>query len=302
MQQAGEQDTEAAERLGLIDKPRARKTRVEAPVHPPLFIPRNTTVDRPSGYSTPTVPRNATGLSIRVDLSKGKNKSSDNTSAETEVSRTTRNGHLNPATNPNCLSSVNPPQIVTMATTTLTGGFKMPVMNDDERKMFNNDKLPKKGKTAPIFNIHNPSDIGEWLDTVTNIFDTCGITEDKVKIAKCMESSTRESRDVFCKWDSVIQFNFVKFCEKLADTFPESLGDKKGSRRILTGIVDSYSGIRPGERQKVRVYTEIFLAECKKLMGAPAIISNSDAVALYVSAFLPEMLAYVQSRLQTQAC
>lgn len=173
----------------------------------------------------------------------------------------------------------------------------MPTMTDDEKKMFNNDKLPKKGKTAPIFNIHNPSDIGEWLDTVTNVFDTCGITQDKVKIAKCMEWSTRESRDVFCKWDSIINFDFTQFCEKLAETFPESLGDKKGSRRVLNGIVDSYAGIRPGEREKVRVYTEIFLAECKKLMEAPAIISNSDAVALYVSAFTPELLNYVQSRL-----
>lgn len=175
----------------------------------------------------------------------------------------------------------------------------MPAMTDEQKKMFNHDKLPKKGKTAPIFNIHNPSDIGEWLDTVTNVFDTCGITEDKVRIAKCMEWSTRESRDVFSKWESVINFDFVKFCEKLAETFPESLGDRKGSRRVLSGIVDSYSGIRLGEREKVRVYTEIFLAECKKLMEPPAIISNSDAVALYVSAFAPEMLAYVQNRLQT---
>ena len=34
-------------------------------------------------------------------------------------------------------------------------------------------------------------------------------------------------------------------------------------------------------------------------MEAPAIILNSDAVALYVSAFTQEMLSYVQSRLQT---
>lgn len=281
----------------MTSKPRVRKDRVQA--SQPLFIPRNPTVERPSGTSTPTIPRTATGLSFRIDLSKGKKKSSDNTPADTEVSSTTNISPLNPAIVPNRLLPSTQSTAAAMSTSTLTGGFKMPVMDDIQKKMFNNDKLPKKGKTAPIFNIHNPSDIGEWLDTVTNVFDTCGVTDDKVKVAKCMEWSTRESRDVFCKWESVIQYDFVKFCKKLADTFPESLGDKKGSRRVLNGIVDSYSGIRPGEREKVRVYTEIFLAECKKLMEAPAIISNSDAVALYVSAFTPEMLTYVQGRLQT---
>ena len=84
-----------------------------------------------------------------------------------------------------------------------------------------------------------------------SIFDTCGVTEDKVRITKCMEWSMWESWDVFCKWDLVINFDFMKFCEKLAETFPESLGDKKGSRQVLNGIIDSYSGIRLGEREKV---------------------------------------------------
>jgi len=198
--------------------------------------------------------------------------------------------------------TANPTAPAQPQTNPVTGGYQTPAMTSDELKELNNENFPKRSKTAMIFNIAHPQNISEWLEFVKNTFDTTGTTSDKVKLAKCFEWMTLETRNVFQHWDCVTKPNFDKFCKKLAETFPELLGNTHGSKNTLHRYITQFAPIHPGEREKLKVYTEVFRAEAAKLMKAtvdsPAILSNSDAVTLYISAFSQELINIVHMRLQ----
>ncbi|KAE9396611.1 hypothetical protein BT96DRAFT_824449 [Gymnopus androsaceus JB14] len=130
----------------------------------------------------------------------------------------------------------------------------------------NNKNFPKWSKTAMIFNIAQPQNISEWLELVKNMFDATEMTSDSVKLAECFEWMMLEARHVFQLWDCVKVPIVDKFCKMLAETFPESLGNINGSKNTIHRYITQFAPIKPGEREKLKVYTEVFRAEVAKLM------------------------------------
>lgn len=103
---------------------------------------------------------------------------------------------------------------------------------------------------------------------------------------------------VFKEWDCVKAPNFEEFCKKLTETFPESMGEEKGSRAALNWVIQQFAVIYPGQQEVIKVYSLYFMSQCQLLLEPPAIIPNADVVALYFLVFDDQMIAYIHQRLQ----
>lgn len=170
-------------------------------------------------------------------------------------------------------------------------------LTQDEMDQFNSKDLPKKHKLAPVFNMDKPEGIAEWIEEVQNIL-AVGTTSDAVKVAKALEWMTKKTRDNFKDLESVKNPNFEKFIEALKGVYTESISSEKGSRQRLYEIIQQFMGLRLGETERLRVYNQMFKTEVNLLMQPPPIISNRDAISLYVSPMTSSLQESIQNRLQ----
>lgn len=77
---------------------------------------------------------------------------------------------------------------ITSKVVKMTHGYQPPVMSEEELKEYNNDKLPKRLKTAPIFDIARLANLPEWLESIKNIFKLHNLQLDIVKVAKAIDT------------------------------------------------------------------------------------------------------------------
>ena len=68
-----------------------------------------------------------------------------------------------------------------------------------------------------------------------------------MKVAKAMEWMTHKTKLAFKNLTCVTTPDFEKFCKKLAETFPEIMGDEKGLRHALNQIIKQFAVITSGE-------------------------------------------------------
>ncbi|KAJ3871025.1 hypothetical protein F5051DRAFT_446746 [Lentinula edodes] len=134
-----------------------------------------------------------------------------------------------------------------------TNNYGMPALSAEAKAEIDkaSAKLPRKYKTAPLFDITDPSQMIPWFEATESIFEHGGITSDEAKDLKNM--------------------------------FLQSVGDERGSRLLLEQLVHQLNPIDAGEQEKMRIFKLLFDAEMKKLMDKPKMIMNSDAVRLFLA-------------------
>ena len=152
-----------------------------------------------------------------------------------------------------------------------------------------NSKLPKVHKKAPVFEGSDPDGLIPWLEECEQIFAETDTTEHGARIVtalKWMDFKTREE----WRTNAVIRqpgTTWEEFKNELKKGYPDSAGYEKGSKRRLFSIVEHYRPIPRTEYQKFQRFMREFLAELAKLQpgnGAPQIVSNSEAVQLFLAA------------------
>ncbi|KAF5373707.1 hypothetical protein D9758_001006 [Tetrapyrgos nigripes] len=118
------------------------------------------------------------------------------------------------------------------------------------------DKLPKR-KDGPYFTVDRAPDLMKFLDELEELFQNRKVTEADAKIliaVKYMEYETKKLH-----YDLAVELN-------------------------------KYRLIPLGQHEKVLKFTREFKLEANKLMGDEPILSNAEAVALYMMAFADEFI------------
>ncbi|THV06425.1 hypothetical protein K435DRAFT_645546, partial [Dendrothele bispora CBS 962.96] len=151
-------------------------------------------------------------------------------------------------------------------------------------KATQNDKLPQAKKRAPTFDKEEPENLERYIAELEDIFEANNVEPEESKIymaLKYMEYRTRlyhvpDAKEAAGSWEA--------FKKLLRKAYPESVGDERGSLIRLIEIVSKHSPIVLGQRGKVVKYIREFTIECNKLTAQPVMISNQQAVALFLRA------------------
>ncbi|KAJ3871057.1 hypothetical protein F5051DRAFT_446703 [Lentinula edodes] len=149
-----------------------------------------------------------------------------------------------------------------------TNNYGMPVLSAEAKAEIDkaSAKLPRKYKTAPLIDITDPSQMIPWFEATESIFEHGGITSDEARVRLALEWTSYKTRQALRVFDSVKKPNWDQFKKDLKNMFPQS-----------------------GEQEKMRIFRLLFNAEMKKLMDKPKMITNSDAVRLFLAPMTPKV-------------
>ncbi|KAJ4487525.1 hypothetical protein J3R30DRAFT_3279675 [Lentinula aciculospora] len=179
-----------------------------------------------------------------------------------------------------------------------TAFFGLPAFDAAEKDEWNSSKLPKKHKTAQLFDMEEPWELTPWIDKSIAQLDAADVKSDKVRIVKLLDWMQPKTREVFHKLEEVTTAtNFDNFDKKLKEIFPESVTDKLGSKAGLLRVIRKYKPIRIGERERLHLYNIQFKVEAAKLQTDPVILSNIEVVTMYLLALDPDLVTQVKLRL-----
>ncbi|KAF8829025.1 hypothetical protein HHX47_DHR3000776 [Lentinula edodes] len=172
-----------------------------------------------------------------------------------------------------------------------TNNYGMPALSAEAKAEIDkaSAKLPRKYKTSPLFDITDPSQMIPWFEATESIFEHGGITSDEAKVRLALEWTSYKMRQALRVFDLVKKPNWDQFKKDLKNMFPQSVGDERGSRLLLEQLVHQFNLIDAGEQEKMRIFRLLFDAEMKKLMDEPKMITNSDAVRLFLAPMTPKV-------------
>jgi len=162
------------------------------------------------------------------------------------------------------------------------------------------DVLKKK---IPMFDAQTMADdIVEWLEDVENFCAIKGIKKGETKISLAMAQMTYKTRKYLGgKLVSAKGYSWDEFKKELLREFPESRDAESGSRERLNQICKNWALIPMGEPQKLKGFHREFDFELAKLQKPHMIISNQEAVLLYLGVLEPRFAEEIVNYLRTRA-
>lgn len=162
------------------------------------------------------------------------------------------------------------------------GLYGMPELSVDEKLELSSVRLPKDHKVEK-FDMTYVSDLLGWLETTESAFETAGIKQEAVMVRKALDWMTPVTRDMLKGLSSIKKPNWEGFKKALKTIFADAALEETGSRARLEKIVDKFDPIVVHDRQKMQIFKQLFSAEAEKLMSGVPLISNADAIRLYLA-------------------
>ncbi len=159
----------------------------------------------------------------------------------------------------------------------------LPIQEEDE-----SDTMPSKmpnpfGKEAPKFNWDKPEELNRFIRRVKELFTTHEVNDDKEKIKHlCSYADSRTEREWF-GMNSYAAGTFEDFVKEIIESYPEASNETRGSMKELKRIRDNYTGISPGDLSKLQAFKRSYIAEAKKLLQEPPLLSNHESVEYFMT-------------------
>ena len=158
------------------------------------------------------------------------------------------------------------------------------------------DKLLKIYKTPPYFNYVELHTLVPWIEAIEQIFQYTGITESNAKIHLALQWIIFKSHEILQHLSAVQREDYTGFLSELKGLFPHVQDNGQGSVKKLMTLIEGVELIRLKDKGKFKLFNMLFGMESVKLMAAPPILTNRDAIQLYVMTFNEEARKEIKKR------
>ncbi|KAF9061131.1 hypothetical protein BDP27DRAFT_1429292 [Rhodocollybia butyracea] len=168
-----------------------------------------------------------------------------------------------------------------MPNTTIANLMSLPfTIEAAAQTQIKSDKLPTKSKRAPEFSKDDPNNLVPWLAEVEKYFILADVTEDTAK-----------------KFLALTWMDYKTRQEWMAD---ESV--KTGGWDAMKASLMKENSLIPRKAyQKLAAYIRAFNLEAEKLMKAPAVLSNSEAIKHFLHALEDKFRDQILENVEAEA-
>lgn len=173
----------------------------------------------------------------------------------------------------------------------------MPELTVNEKLELSSSKLPKDHKVEK-FDMAYVGGLLGWIDTSESAFETAGIQEEAVMVRKALDWMTPVTRDMLKGLNSIKKPSWEGFKKALKTIFADAALEEVGSRARLEKIVDRFDPITIHDRQKLQIFKQLFSSEAEKLMTGVPLISNADAIRLFLAPIDGKLKGIIKSNVQ----
>ena len=152
---------------------------------------------------------------------------------------------------------------------------------EDELDMPTKDMPSPYSKDAPKFNCDKPSELNRYIKRLEELFTKHSIEDDadKIKYLGAYADARTEK-----EWEAMSSYDgtFAEHKKEIISSYPEASNEARGSIKELRRIRDEYSGITCQDLTRLQAYKRAFVAEAKKLQAEPALLSNHEAIEIFL--------------------
>jgi hypothetical protein len=175
---------------------------------------------------------------------------------------------------------------------------KTPEKNTSQKTRKMSNRMPNPGAAdAPSWDGGNPDLLREFLYKIKRLYKLCNIATDAEKIEWVLDYVSLEVRDDWSTWDEVITPSWDDFEKRLKEEYPETIEVEHGTMQRLRKLCQEYRGLAIDDMATFKQFKRKFVAEAKKLLVPPAIVTNRELVELFVSTLDKEFRDHLSVRL-----
>lgn len=152
-------------------------------------------------------------------------------------------------------------------------------------------------REAPRFNGEKPEELVRFLQQMEDLFKECAITDLQNKkdyLGKYADHKTEQEWRAFDYYDTG---TWEEYKNELLETYPEAMDDHQGSLLRLERILREHHNVASNDAVGLMSLRRSFNAEAKKLLKAPAALSNRELVQKFLGCLAPEFQLQVINRL-----
>ena len=162
--------------------------------------------------------------------------------------------------------------------------------------------VPPGTRDAPKFVARRPEELRRFLRQMEDLWNEAGIKEDKIKKESVGKYADYECEEEWAAFDTYVDpYTWDEFKEELFANYPEAAAAERGTPQRIREICDDQREIVLGDMQGLYGFRRKFMAEAKKLLVPPAVMSNRELVELFMGRLSGDMASLVFQRLSSLA-
>jgi TolA-binding protein len=131
-----------------------------------------------------------------------------------------------------------------------------------------------------------------------DLYKKYGVTDDEERIQNLGKYADANSEVEWQYLKSYEEKNWDKFKKELINSYPQAADQERGSLKKLKRLCKENRGIDQTDLVELKSLVRRFVAEVSKLQKEPALLSNREAVEMFLDCLEPEFRNNVLSRLE----
>ncbi|KAJ7477810.1 hypothetical protein B0H11DRAFT_1916984 [Mycena galericulata] len=150
-------------------------------------------------------------------------------------------------------------------------------------------------ENAPKLETDSHEELLSFVDQVEEIFSCANMIDDVKKKEYITSLLPLRWRKLWQALDCYYSGSFADYLGEIYKSYPEVQTERSGSLERLMEICQSYDGIGAAQEGRLRRFGVEFKAEFRKLLMAPVLITNSNAVERYLGTLEPNFAMAIRS-------
>ena len=177
-----------------------------------------------------------------------------------------------------------------------------PLFNEEpvrEAATADKSRMPNpQSRDAPSFDADKPEELLRFINRMEDLFKKHGITGNGERIVTLGKYADARSENEWRYLKTYKERDFEKFKNELINSYPEAADQERGSLKKLNRLCKEHKGIEQTDLVELKALVRGFNAEVSKLQEPPALLSNREAVDLFLGCLEEDFRHSVQSRLE----
>ena len=170
-------------------------------------------------------------------------------------------------------------------------------------KMTNHKNMVAPGtRDAPRFQSRRPEELRRFLRQMEDLWRDAEITDPRIKKQSLGKYADYESEE---EWSAFRTYNdphsWEDFKKELYDNYPEAAEAERGTPQRIREVCKDQNELELGDMQGLYAFRRKFMAEAKKLLVPPAVMSNRELVELFIGKMSRQMGHLVLQHLASRA-
>jgi hypothetical protein len=137
-------------------------------------------------------------------------------------------------------------------------------------------------RDAPKFDSSKPEELNRYIRRLEELFVKHGVENDREKVRFLGAYADARTEKEWEAMDSFAAGTFADHKKEIIDSYPEASNEARGSMKELRRIRDSYDDITCEDLARFQSYKRAFVTETKKLQAEPTLLSNHEAIDLFM--------------------